>query len=325
MQSGEGVERKLKAESEEHGAKIQETLCSSESRRGVVLSFGVFDGVHIAHQIVIRCVVNRAKALGVDGIVISFDPHPALSISGKAPPALTTVAQKTELLEALGITRIVVADFNEQFSRFSPEEFVRDVLIGRFCAREVVVGYDCAFGKDRAGDRRLLRELGEKYGFVVDVVEPYELEGDVVSSTRIRMAISQGDLELARRLLGRLYSISGLVIQGKGIGHKIGYATANVQLQNQALPPYGVYAVEVRVDKRCFHGILNMGEQPTFGRSEFRFEVHLLGFSETLYGQNIEVYFVRKIRDEKAFSSSDELVAQIRKDEAAARGILNAR
>lgn len=319
MQSGKSSEKKLKNDTE------QETPSPSEAQRGVVLTFGVFDGVHVAHQIVIRCVVNRAKALGIDGVVISFDPHPALSILGKAPPVLTTVAQKTELLGALGINRVVIADFNKQFSQLSPEEFVRDVLVGNFHAREVVVGYDCAFGKDRTGDRWLLRELGEKYGFAVDVVEPHELEGDVVSSTRIRTAISQGDLELAHNLLGRSYSVSGLVVQGKGIGHKIGYATANLQLQNQALPPSGVYAVEVRVGERRFHGILNMGDQPTFGGREFQIEVHLLDFSETLYGQDIEVSFAKKIRNEKGFASSEELVDQIKKDEVAARGIFNAR
>jgi riboflavin kinase/FMN adenylyltransferase len=319
MQSGKSSEKKLKNDRE------RETPCCSEARHGVVLTFGVFDGVHVAHRIVIRCVVNRAKALGIDGVVISFDPHPALSILGTAPPVLTTVAQKTELLEGLGINRVVISDFNEQFSRLSPEEFVRDVLFGSFHAREVVVGYDCAFGKDRTGDRWLLRELGEKYGFAVDVVEPYELEGDIVSSTRIRTAISQGELELAHGLLGRPYSISGPVVPGKGVGRRIGYATANLQLQNQSLPPSGVYAVEVRVGERRFHGILNMGEQPTFGGREFQVEVHLLDFSETLYGQSIEVFFAKKIRNEKVFASSEELVGQIKKDEVAARGILNAR
>ena len=239
MQSGKSVEKKLGAKSRE-----QESLCSSSIQHGVVLTFGVFDGIHVAHQIVIRCVISRAKTLGVDGVVMSFDPHPAFSILGEAPPVLTTAAKKIELLEALGIDRAIVEDFNEQFAQLSPEDFVKDVLVGRFHAREVVVGYDCAFGKDRAGDKWLLKKLGEKYGFAVDVVEPYRLEGDVVSSTRIRAAIAQGDLELARELLGRRYSVSGPVVQGKGIGRKIGYATANLQTGNQALPPPGVYAVE---------------------------------------------------------------------------------
>ncbi len=292
--------------------------------RGVVLTFGVFDGVHVAHQIVIRRVVNRARALGTDSVVISFDPHPTLAISGEAPPVLTTANKKMELLKMMGVNRVIVEDFNEQFSRLSPEDFVRDILVSRFHALEIVVGYDCAFGKDRTGDKLLLRELGEKYGFAVDVVEPYRLNGDIVSSTRIRTAISDGDLGLAHKLLGRLYSVSGPVVQGKGIGRKIGHATANLKVQEQALPPPGVYAIKVQMCGQQFDGVLNMGIQPTFGENEFRVEVHLLDFEGTLYGQDMEVLFVGKIRDERTFINLEELADQIRKDESVARKLLNA-
>lgn len=296
---------------------------SKSASQGIVLTFGVFDGVHIAHQIVISRVVDRAKALGIEGVVVSFEPHPALPILGKSPPVLTTVAKKIELLESLGIDRVVVEDFSKQFSQLLPEEFARDVLVGKFRAREVIVGYDCAFGKDRAGDGWLLRELGEKYGFAVDIVEPYKLNGTVVSSTRIRTAILEGDLELARKLLGRPYSLSGPVVQGKGIGRKIGHATANLQLQEQLLPPPGVYAVKARVDGQYLDGALNMGEQPTFGGKEFRAEVHLLDFERTLYGQSVEVFFINKIRDVKAFGSPEELADQIKRDEAVVRKMLD--
>jgi riboflavin kinase/FMN adenylyltransferase len=290
---------------------------------GVVLTFGVFDGVHIGHQIVISRVVTRAEAISAEGVVVSFNPHPARSIFGKAPPALTTTAKKVELMKMLGIDRVIVEDFNEQFSQLSPGDFVRDFLVGKFRAREVVVGYDCAFGKDRAGDRWLLKKLGRKYGFAVDVVEPYRLNGDVISSTRIRTALLQGDLELACKLLGRQYSLSGPVIPGKGIGRKIGYATANLQLQERVLPPHGVYAVNVRVGERQFDGILYMGLQPTFGKNEFQVEVHLLDFEGNLYGQDAEVFFVKNIRNEKVFATPKELAHQIEKDEAVAREILN--
>lgn len=305
-------------------SSLESQVSDLKSHHGVVLTFGVFDGVHIAHQIVISRVVNRARVLSTEGIVISFDPHPALSISGKAPPALTSMAKKTELLKMLGIDRIIVEDFNEQFSQLSPEEFVRDILVDRFHIQEVVVGYDCAFGKDKAGDKWLLKELGEKCGFVVHIVEPYRLNGEVVSSTRIRTAILRGDIELAHKLLGRYYSILGPVVPGKGIGHKIGCATANLQLQEQVLPPPGVYAVRVSTDGQQFHGVLNMGTQPTFGKNEFRVEVHLLEFEGTLYGKDVEVFFVEKIRDERAFASSKELADQIRKDKVAAKEIFDA-
>ncbi len=323
MQGGESAKRDMRCEAED-GRQKTEGIVKAGPPHGVVLTFGVFDGVHIAHQIVIGHVVSRARELETDGVVISFDPHPALSISGAAPPALTTVAKKTELLEELGVNRVIVEDFNQQFAQLSPEEFVRDVLVGRFRAREIVVGYDCAFGKDRAGDKHLLKELGEKYGFTVDVVGPYRLDGDVVSSTRIRTAVSRADLDLVRKLLDRLYSISGLVVPGKGMGHRIGYATANLQLQNQALPPHGVYVVQVRLAEQQFDGILNMGSQPTFGVNDFRVEVHLLDFDDDLYGQNVEIFFVRKIRDERAFTGLEELAEQIKKDETVARKVLSA-
>ncbi len=329
MQGGESIKTNMRCEAEdakhetEGIAEAESRVLDSGSPHGVVLTFGVFDGVHVAHQIVIGHVVSRARSFETDGVVISFDPHPALSISGAAPPALTTVAKKIELLEALGVNRIVVEDFNEQFARLLPEEFVRDILVERFHAREIVVGYDCAFGKNRAGDKYLLKKLGERYGFTVDVVGPYRLDGDVVSSTRIRTAISRADLDLVRKLLGRLYSISGLVVPGKGIGHKVGYATANLELQDQALPPHGVYAVQARLAKKQYGGILNMGTQPTFGVNDFRVEVHLLDFDGDLYGQNMEIFFVKRIRDEQAFAGLEELANQIRKDETVAREIIS--
>ena len=330
MQSGKDANRDISDETKDTNRETKDMkkagsqISSFKFPHGVALTFGVFDGVHIAHQVVIGQVVERAKALGIDSVLISFDPHPAFSISGSAPPALTTVTKKIELVKALGINRVIVEDFNERFSQLSPEEFARDVLIDRFHAQEVVVGYDCAFGKDRAGDKLLLKKLGEKYGFAVDAVEPYKLDGDIVSSTRIRAAISRAKLNLASRLLGRLYSVSGLVVPGKGIGHKIGYATANLQLQNQVLPPLGVYAVQVDVDGKQFDGILNMGSQPTFGPNDFQVEAHLMDFDGNLYGKSIEVTFVKKIRDEKAFNGIEELANQIKKDEVIARRILRA-
>lgn len=320
MQGGKSIKRDMRSEADD---TKHETEGIAEAERGVVLTFGVFDGVHVAHQIVIGQVVSRAKMLNTEGAVISFDPHPSFSISGAAPPALTTLARKIELLRALGVNKVIVEDFNEQFARLSPEEFVRGVLVGRFHALEVVVGYDCAFGKNRAGDKSLLEKLGKKYGFVVNVVEPYMLDGDIVSSTRIRTAISRANLDLVRKLLGRLYSVSGLVVPGKGIGHKIGYATANLQLEDQALPPHGVYAVQVRLAEQQFGGILNMGSQPTFGANDFRVEAHLMDFDGDLYGQDVEILFVKKIRDERTFASLEELAKQIRKDETVARKILS--
>ena len=291
-------------------------------KKGIVISFGVFDGVHVGHQALIRRMQQRASELDTETVVLTFDPHPALSTSGEAPPSITTIEKKIELLKALGINRVVVEDFNEDFSQLSPEEFVYDMLIGEFHAQEIVVGYDCAFGKDRAGDKWLLKKLGKKYGTAVEIVEPHNLNGDVVSSTRVRNAIQQGDLNLASRLLGRLYSISGTVVSGKGIGKKIGYATANLQTQNEVLPPSGVYAVRVYLKDQSLDGVLNMGLQPTLSDGKFRIEVHILDFEGELYGCYMEVVFIKKIRDEMIFEGPKNLAEQIEKDEFIARDIL---
>ena len=298
--------------------------------KGTVISFGVFDGVHIGHQSLIRrmlvCLdrMNRAGKLGVETVVITFDPHPALSTSGKAPPLITTLTKKIELLKSLGIDKIVVEDFNEQFSQLLPEEFVRDILIGRLNARYIIVGYDCAFGKDRAGDKKLLKKLGEQYGVIVEIVEPYDFKGEIVSSTRVRNAILKGELELANALLGRPYSILGIVESGKGIGHKIGYATANLNTPDEVLPPSGVYAAKVSIERQFYDAVINMGTQPTFGDGQFRIEAHLLDFGGgELYGLNMEVFLVKNIREERIFPSPEELAKQIEKDKLTARQILD--
>jgi riboflavin kinase / FMN adenylyltransferase len=294
-----------------------------KNQKGAVISFGVFDGVHIGHQALIQRLLNRAKELDVESVVLTFDPHPALSTKGKAPPSITTIDKKIELLKSYGVDRVIVEDFNDQFSQLSPEEFVRDILVGKLHAKNIVVGYDCAFGKDRAGDKWLLMDLGDKYDVPVDIIEPYNLDSNAVSSTRLRNAIQRGDLEMAKKLLGRFYSISGVVVAGKGVGRKIGRATANIQTQNEVLPPSGVYAVKAIIEKQSFDGILNMGLQPTIGDGQFRIEVHLMDFDGIIYGSEIEILFIKGIRKERRFTTSEELVEQIKKDEAIARKILS--
>ncbi len=292
------------------------------STKGVVLAFGVFDGVHIGHQAIIKRVVERARLLGVESVIITFDPHPALWTSGSAPPMITTTKKKLEIIRSLGIDRISVEIFDDRFSKLSPEEFVKNILVDKFNAQEIVAGYDCAFGKNKAGDKLLLKELGKKYGYVVHIVEPYNFEGDIVSSTRVRNAISQGNIELANKLLGRYYSITGKVIHGKGLGRQLGYATANLDLEDVVLPPYGVYAAKALMDKKMFDAMLYMGVQPTFKDNNFIVEVHLMDFEGILYGKELEVFFLGKIRDEKRFDSIEELVEQIKLDEISVKQLI---
>lgn len=292
------------------------------STKGVVLAFGVFDGVHIGHQAIIKRVVERARLLGVESVIITFDPHPALWTSGTAPPMITTTRKKLEIIKSLGIDRISVEDFNDRFSKLSPEEFVKNILVEKFNAQEIVAGYDCTFGKDKEGDKLLLKKLGKKYGYIVHIVDPYNFEGDIVSSTRVRTAISQGNIELTNKLLGRYYSITGRVIHGKGLGRQLGYATANLDLENVVLPPYGVYAAKALMDGKMFDAMLYMGMQPTFKDNNFIVEVHLMDFEGILYGKELEVFFLGKIRDEKRFNNIEELVEQIKLDEISVKQLI---
>lgn len=294
-----------------------------QEANGVVLTFGIFDGVHLGHQLIINQVISQAKLLQTKSMVLTFEPHPAQIISGSAPPLITTTDKKIEIIKSMGVDIVKVEKFNEALSMLPPEDFVKDILIDKLHAQVIVAGYDCAFGAKRSGDKRLLKELGKKYNCDVQIVPPYVLEGEIVSSTRIRKAIAEGDLELVKRLLGRAYSIEGKVVPGKGIGKKIGYATANLSLPNLALPPNGVYAVKALLRGTLHNGILNMGVQPTFQSGQFQVEVHLFNVNETLYDERLEVFFIRKIRDELCFQSVEELVRQIEKDMSIAQKIID--
>jgi len=313
--------------------QVIESLDSiSKFDQEVVLTFGTFDGVHIGHRAIIKEVVHQAEKLGLVGargscrsVVLSFDPHPMYFLSPEeCPLILTTKAKKIELLEEMGVDVAIFAKLEEQISEMSGIDFVEQILVQKLRMKSVVVGYDCTFGRNRTGDSNLLEKLGRKYNFAVKVIAPQKFCGVVVSSTRIRNAIAQNDLNLAKQLLGRRYSIYGEVIKGKGIGKEIGFPTANIDAGNQMLPPSGIYAIRAKLNDKMFDGVLSMGVRPTFGDNQFQIEAHLFDFDGSIYGQMIEIFFIEKIRDEKAFSSVEELINQIKRDIEEAREILEA-
>ena len=292
-----------------------------------VVTTGTFDGVHVGHQAIVRYLVERARE--IDGVptVVTFDAHPREVLTGHHVPLLTTLDERADALEALGVERFVVIPFSRDLSLLEPEAYVRDVLVGGVGMREIVIGYDHRFGKQARGDRALLETMGEELGFSVDVI-PEQIEDDVtVSSTEVRRQLAEhGDAERAAHLLGRPYRITGTVVRGDARGRTIGYPTANVQPADprKLVPREGVYAVRCALaDGAEAGGMMNVGRRPTFETDGAQtVEVHLFDVDTDLYGQRLDVDLVARLRDERKFDGIDALVRQLGADEAAARQAL---
>ncbi len=296
------------------------------SRSGLsnpVLTLGNFDGVHLGHQAIFKQVVARALETGGSSAAFTFEPHPLKVLAPhRSPKLLSTFREKMERIEAEGMDAVICAKFTPEFASQNPEDFVRDVLAGAIGAKAVYVGHDYAFGKDRQGDINFLREAGKRYGFEVHVVGPVKVEGIIVSSTKIRQLIMDGEVCLASKLLGRPYSIEGTVISGHSRGREIGFPTANITTPNELAPKEGVYAVTLEVEGKLYKGAANIGSNPTFGDSSVSYEAHLFDFTGDLYGKFLKMKFIKRVRDEFKFKSTEELKEQIRKDLELVRSVL---
>jgi riboflavin kinase/FMN adenylyltransferase len=288
------------------------------------LTIGNFDGVHLGHQALYRRVKDWAGRLHGEAVVITFDPHPVkVLFPNNELPFITSHPRKMELIAACGIDTTIVIPFEKRFAEISARDFVEHILVGKIGVRAIVVGSDYRFGRKREGDIDYLRRLGAEFDFTVDVVPPIEIDGLPVSSTKVRQLVKEGDVQIARRLLGRPYEVTGRVVRGRDRGGRLlGYPTANVRVNDKACPKNGVYAVETLVGGKLHGGAANLGYNPTFADNEFSVEVHLFDFAHDIYGEEITVRFVQRLRDEKRFSSVEELKAQIHQDVAAARQIV---
>jgi len=290
------------------------------------LAIGVFDGVHLGHRAVLERALREARQQGGNAVAVTFDPHPARVLRPeKAPHLLTSTAHKIRLIREIGIKHILVQPFTREFADTEPAQFIRD-LVAACQLREICVGHEWCFGKDRAGNLALMAELGKQLGFDEVGVPAVQVDGEVVSSTVIRRSIEAGELAKAGRLLGRPYAILGTVVRGQQLGRKLGFPTANVAAHNEQFPPNGVYAVRVRGDRTGgeeWKGVANIGVRPTIANSagERLLEVHLLDFSSEIYGDDIEVTFTRFLRPEQKFPSLDALKEQIASDAAEARQV----
>ena len=283
--------------------------------RGTAVTFGVFDGIHIGHQAVINALLERAAQHQLMSVLVGFYPHPlAFLAPERCPPLLTPLSKRIEILQQLGIDKIVILSFDAQIAAMSPKSFVEQVLLAKCQARHIVVGYACQFGKDRAGNAQRLVEFSETYPFDVTIVPPTELKGTPVHSTRIREALARGDLHCSSQLLGHPYSLLGNVVEGDGRGKAIGFPTANIDIQNQVCPPNGVYAIRAKLEERWLDGVLNIGVRPTFNGTTVQVESHFFDFDETIYGKLVEIFLVEKIRSEQKFPNPEMLIRQIRRD-----------
>ena len=297
--------------------------------RPVVLAIGVFDGIPRGHQKVIqRCVEEAGRLMGVSA-VLTFHPHPAKVVRPEtAPLLLSTEAQDRELFGRLGVELCVTIDFDQAIQGMHAVEFLQLLLKSCPTLRTVVVGHDWHFGKGRDGNFDVLKKFCDDYGLSAIQVEPVrdEATNEIISSTRIRGLIAQGNLAEAEKLLGRPYAIQAKVVPGDGRGNRLGFPTANLETQNEVIPPLGVYAVGVRADSKTYRGAMNIGFRPTVDPApagEPVLEVHLLDFSGDLSGRGLEVEFRARLRDEQKFSSLDELKAQIAKDVEKTRALLS--
>jgi riboflavin kinase/FMN adenylyltransferase len=292
----------------------------------VVLAIGVFDGVHLGHRAVIRRAIDDAAACGGTAAALTFDPHPARVLRPDAAPRLlTATAHKIRLLDGLGLDALLVVRFDATFAATPPDAFIRALHDAARPLWEICVGHQWTFGRGRAGNVGLLAQLGVQLGFRVAEVASVTADGGTVSSTRIRRAIECGDFETARRCLGREYAILGTVTRGAQLGRKLGFPTANLRAHNEQFPPDGVYAVRVEVEGRQFAGVANIGFRPTVSKTAGRLlEVHVFDFDEDLYGRDVEVTFVRLLREERKFDSLDALREQIVRDANEARSWLSA-
>lgn len=286
-----------------------------ETKDKTTIALGNFDGVHYGHQLLIKNMVRKAESKGLKSSILLFENHTKKYIDGIGPALLSSSSQKNNLLYKLGVERIYNLSFDNKIRNLTPEEFVVNILIHRLNVKSIFVGFDYRFGYKASGGSTLLKELGNSYGIDVEVIHPITLNNEVVSSTRIREYIKEGNLEKVKFLLNRNYSVIGKVVSGKNLGSKLGYPTANLELStNYVIPKLGVYSTETIIDNKKYLSATSVGYNPTFNEKSIKIESHILDFNSDIYGEDVEIIFVEYLRDEMKFKDTDSLVNQIGND-----------
>ena len=294
--------------------------------RKAFITIGNFDGVHLGHRCIFQKLILEARKENRKALLVTFVPHPKMLLHPERRPfyLLTTIEEKIKLLEALGLDGLIIIPFTLEYAQTTAESFIFDVLWKNLQVRKIFIGHDYSFGKDKRGNEDMLKAFGKKLGFDLAVINALAVGDTVVSSTRIRAAILEGDVKTAAMLLGRPYNVSGAVIEGKRRGAALGFPTANIKPNKELLPAKGVYAAIVNLDGKRYNGALSIGLNPTFGDVQLSMEAHLMDFSGDIYGKYVDVLFIERIREERKFPGPEMLSLQIKKDAEEARGILKA-
>lgn len=291
-------------------------------KKGVCLTLGNYDGVHLGHRSILNTLIKEAKQQHLAAVLYTFDPHPVKILAPHlAPPLINTQIQKMELLASCGINAVIVEKFNRRFSNLSPEIFFQKIIRERLNGHYIIVGTDFTFGKKREGNSETLEHLCFKNDIDITIMKPQMAGDTLVSSTVVRKYLLEGDVTHSSRLLGRFFFLDGKVVHGKKRGNKLGIPTANLKTENELIPADGVYATQTEIGKKIYGSVTNIGTNPTFGNRLRSIETHLLGVDRKIYGRNLRLYFLKRLRDEKKFKDPQTLARQIKKDVQQAKRI----
>lgn len=281
------------------------------------ITIGTFDGVHLGHQSILKKIVDAKNLENIESVLLTFFPHPRMVLQQDASiKLLNTIDEKAELLDKFGIDNLIIHPFDAAFSNLSAEEFVKEILVDKLNIHKIIIGHDHRFGKNRTADISDLISYGEKYGFEVEQISAQEINEIAISSTKIRKALLEGEIQLANQYLGYSYFITGKVVEGKKVGRTIGFPTANIEIKEnyKLLPKNGVYIVSSQINDVMHYGMMNIGNNPTLGENEQSIEVHFFGINEDIYNEKLQISFLERIREEHKFESIVELQAQLEKD-----------
>ena len=306
--------------------RIFDNLKSYSSEKESILTIGTFDGVHIGHNKILKRLIQDSKKNNLSSLVMTFFPHPRMILNKSHDiKMIDTISEKINLLEKTGLDNLIIHPFDNNFSKIRAKEFVEEILVKKLKIKEIIIGYDHKFGKDREASVKDFKKFGQDYIFNVKEIPAEEIDSIAISSTKIRDAILNGEIEKCNKFLGRNFILTGKVVYGEGLGKKIDFPTANIEIKEtyKIIPKNGVYLVKTKINSNTYFGMMNIGIRPTVGGRNKSLEIHFFNFKDNIYGKNVSIEIIKKIRDEEKFSSIDQLKIQLKKDEQFCLKLIN--